>query len=215
MNKITVLIADDHAVMREGLRALLERQPDISVIGEAADGRRALAEIEKLKPDVAVLDVSMPELGGIEAAELVHERCPAVKIVMLSADADVERVHRALRAGAAGYLTKFSAVNEVAEAARQVMAGKRYLSRSIADDMVENYARDVTIKSPLESLSRRERQVLQLLAEGRSAPEIGTAISISPRTVETYRTRIYEKLGMKDMRELIVFAVRHGLLPKA
>jgi len=211
--KIRVLIADDHAVIREGLRALLTTQADVSVVGEASDGREALREIERLRPDVAVLDVTMPELGGIEAAELVHERCPGVKIVMLSAVSDTESVHRALRAGAAGYLTKFSAVSEVADAIRRVVAGKRYLSRSIAEDMIDSYARDVEQKSPLESLSGRERQVLQLLAEGRSTVQIGTQLSVSPRTVETYRARLMEKLNLKEFRDLVLFAARHGIIP--
>jgi DNA-binding NarL/FixJ family response regulator len=211
--KFTVVIADDHAVLREGLRGLLGLQPDISVVGEAANGREALAAIEKLKPDVAVLDVAMPELGGIEAAELVHERCPAVKVVMLSADTSVERVHQALRAGAAGYLTKFSAVSEVADAIRRVVAGKRYLSRAIAEDMIDSYARDIEAKSPLESLSPRERQVLHLLAEGRSVVEIGTRLSVSPRTVETYRARMMEKLKLDDFREVVLFAAKHGIVP--
>jgi DNA-binding NarL/FixJ family response regulator len=211
--KFTVVIVDDHAVLREGLRGLLGLQPDISVVGEAANGREALAEIERLKPDVAVLDVAMPELGGIEAAELVHERCPGVKVVMLSADTSVERVHQALRAGAAGYLTKFSAVNEVADAIRRVVTGKRYLSRSIAEDMVDSYARDIDAKSPLDSLSSRERQVLHLLAEGRSVVEIGTRLSVSPRTVETYRARMMEKLKLDDFREVVLFAAKHGIVP--
>jgi len=211
--KITVVIVDDHAVIREGLRALLDMQPDIRVVGEASDGREALREIEKLKPDVAVLDVTMPELGGIEAAELVHERCPGVKVVMLSAVSDVESVHRALRAGAIGYLTKFSAVSEVGDAIRKVVAGKRYLSRSIAEDMIDSYARELDTKSPLDSLSSRERQVLQLLAEGRPVAEIGTRLSVSPRTVETYRARMMEKLKVKDFREVVLFAVRHGIIP--
>ena len=211
--KFTVVIVDDHAVLREGLRGLLGLQPDISVVGEATNGREALAAIEKLKPDVAVLDVAMPELGGIEAAELVHERCPGVKVVMLSADTSVERVHQALRAGAAGYLTKFSAVNEVADAIRRVVTGKRYLSRSIAEDMIDSYARDIDAKSPLDSLSSRERQVLHLLAEGRSVVEIGTRLSVSPRTVETYRARMMEKLKLDDFREVVLFAAKHGIIP--
>jgi len=211
--KIRVLIADDHAVIREGLRALLTAQADVSVVGEASDGREALREIERLRPDVAVLDVTMPELGGIEAAELARERCPGMKIVMLSAVSDAESVHRALRAGAAGYLTKFSAVSEIADAIRRVVAGKRYLSRSIAEDMIDSYARDVETKSPLETLSARERQVLQLLAEGRAVTEIGTRLSVSPRTVETYRARLMEKLKVKDFRELVLLAVRNGIIP--
>ena len=210
---IRVLIADDHAVVRQGLRALLAAQPDMSVVGEAANGREALAAIERLKPDVAVLDVTMPELGGVEAAEFARERCPEVRVLMLSALADVENVHRALRAGAFGYLTKFSAGSELAEAVRRVHAGKRYLGNSIAESVLESYARDVQAKSPLESLSARERQVLQLLAEGHSAGEIGTRLSVSPRTVETYRARMMEKLGIRDFRELVLFAAKHGIVP--
>jgi DNA-binding NarL/FixJ family response regulator len=210
---IRIYLADDHAVVRAGLRSLVEATGDMTVVGEAANGRDALSGIERAAPDVAVLDVNMPELGGIEAAEMVHERCPKVRIVMLSAVSDVESVHRALRAGAAGYVPKFSAGSELVDAIRKVHAGHRYLAQSIAEAMVDDYARDVRAKSPLESLSRRERQVLQLIAEGRSVPEIGRLISISPRTVETYRGRLYEKLGIKDLRELIVFATRHGVLP--
>jgi len=209
--KIEIFIADDHAVMRAGLRALLEASEDMIVVGEAGNGRDALEGIERLQPDVALLDVSMPELGGIEAAELVHERCPRVRIVMLSAVSDVESIFCALRAGASGYVPKFAAGTEVAAAVRSVHAGRRYLGESIAEAMVEGYARERRAKSPLESLSRRERQVLELSAEGRSAPEIGERLSISPRTVETYRARLMEKLGLKDLRELIVFAVEHGI----
>jgi DNA-binding NarL/FixJ family response regulator len=210
--KIRVYLADDHAVVREGLRELLNRQPDIDVVGEAENGRIALAGVEKLKPDVAVLDVTMPELGGIEAAELMRERWPQVKVVMLSAVSDVETVHRALRAGADGYLSKFSAINEVADAVRRVATGQRFLSRSIAEDVVDSYSREVNAKSPLESLSSRETQVLRLLAEGRSAAQIGEELSVSPRTVETYRARLMEKLKLKDFREIVLFAVRHGII---
>lgn len=211
---IRVFLADDHAVVRGGLRALLEASAGFEVVGEAADGRAALAGIERAAPDVAVLDVNMPDLGGIEAAELVHERCPSVRVLMLSAVADVESVHRALRAGAAGYVPKYAAGGELVDAIRAVHAGRRYLAQSIAADMVEHFSRQVREKTPLESLSRRERQVLQLIAEGKSVPEIAALVSLSPRTVETYRGRLYEKLGLKDRRELIVFATRHGLVPQ-
>lgn len=210
---IRVFLADDHVVVRAGLRSLLEGSDDIVVIGEAATGREALAGIERTDPDVAVLDISMPELGGIEAAELVHERCPRVKVLMLSASMDVQSVHRALRAGALGYLAKFAAADELVAAVHRVHGGKRYLDRSIAEAMVDSYSRTVSQKSPLEALSRRERQVLQLLAEGRSVPEVAALISISPRTVETYRSRLYGKLAIKDLRELVLFAAKHGLLP--
>lgn len=210
--KITVFLADDHALVRSGLRALLEATGDVEVVGEAGDGRAALAGIERLQPAVAILDVSMPELGGIEAAELARERCPEVRVIMLSAQHDLESVHRALRAGALGYLPKHAAAAELVAAVRKVHSGRRYLAASIAEAMIDRYASDVQAKSPLESLSARERQVLQLLAEGRTAAQIGTALSISPRTVETYRARLMEKLQVRDFRELVLFAARHGIV---
>jgi DNA-binding NarL/FixJ family response regulator len=211
--KITVFIVDDHDVVRRGLRALLDPHADIAVIGEAETSRDAIEAIEKLNPDVAVLDVMMPGLGGIEAAERVHERCPGVRIIMFSAHSDAENIHRALRAGAAGYLSKLCAASELADAIRRVAAGKHYLSPGISETMLQSYAQAVQAKDPLEALSARERQVLRLLAEGRSISEIGTRLSVSPRTVETYRERMMEKLKLKDFRELLLFAVRHGVIP--
>ena len=210
--KIRVFLADDHAVLRDGLRALLEASGDIEVVGEASGGREALEAIGRLRPEVAILDISMPELDGVQTAEILHERLPELRIVMLSMVADAEVIYRALRAGASGYLVKASAGREVAEAVRTVHRGKRFLSDQVSEKMVDLYAREVRSKTPLESLSGRERQVLQLLAEGRSVPEIARLISVSPRTVETYRARLYEKLAVADMRELILFAARHGIV---
>jgi len=210
--KIRVVLADDHAMVRTGLRSLLEATGDISVVAEAETGTGALEAIAREKPDVAVLDVSMPELGGIEAAEIVHESDAGVRVLMLSGSADIESVHRALRAGAAGYVPKFAAGTELVEAIRRVHAGRRYLAASISEAMADRYAAQLREKSPLESLSRRERQVLQMLAEGRSVPDIAAIIAISPRTVETYRSRLYDKLGLADMRELILFAAKEGLV---
>ena len=200
-------------MLRDGLRSLLEASGEIEVVGEAGDGRAALDAIERLKPDVVLMDISMPGLDGVQATEILHERLPALRIVMLSMVADAEIIYRALRAGAFGYLVKASAGREVVQAVRSVQRGKRFLSEQVSEKIVDDYAREVRKKSPLESLSGRERQVLQLLAEGRSAPDIARAISISPRTVETYRERIREKLGLRDQRELILFAVQHGILP--
>ena len=210
--KIRILLADDHAVLRDGLRSLLEADPDLTVVGEAGNGSDAVREIEKLQPDVAVLDISMPELNGIDVAQIVRGRCPKTKVVMLSVDSNAESIQRAFQAGAAGYLLKFSAGREVAQAVRAVHLGKRYLSDQITGIVVEGYGREPREKSPLSSLSRRERQILQLLAEGRSAPEIAKLLSLSPRTVETYRARMMEKLGIKDFRELVMYAVKHGIV---
>ncbi len=210
--KISVFLADDQTVLRDGLRSLLESNPDVKVVGEAANGRDAVREIEKLRPDVAVFDISMPELDGIDAAQIVRERCPGTKVVMLSVSSDAESIYRALQAGAAGYLLKSSAGREVAQAVRAVHLGKHYFSDQITDAMVKGYGSVLEEKSPMASLSRRERQVLMLLAEGRSAPEIAGRLSLSPRTVETYRARMMQKLGTKDFRELVVFAVKHGII---
>lgn len=210
--KIRLFLADDHAILRAGLRSLLEAHADLEVVGEADNGRDALEDIARLAPDVAILDVSMPALGGIEAAEIVQERRPEVKVLMLSAQHDIESVHRALRAGALGYVPKHVDAAELVAAVRRVAAGKRYLPQDLSEALVDSFVRGVEARSPLESLSRRERQVLQLLAEGRTAAEIGTALSVSPRTVETYRARMMEKLKIKDFRGLVLFAAKHGLV---
>jgi len=210
--KIRIFLADDQTVLRDGLRSLLEADPDLAVVGEAGNGSDAVRDIEKLQPDVAVLDISMPELNGIDAAEIVRGRCPKTKVVMLSVDSDAESIQRAFQAGAAGYLLKFSAGREVVQAVRAAHLGKRYLSDQITGIVVEGYGREPLEKSPLSSLSRRERQILQFLAEGRSAPEIAKLLSLSPRTVETYRARMMEKLGVKDFRELVMYAVKQGIV---
>lgn len=200
-------------MLRDGLRSLLEASGEIEVVGEAGDGRAALDAIERLKPDVVLMDISMPGLDGVQATEILHERLPALRIVMLSMVADAEIIYRALRAGAFGYLVKASAGREVVQAVRTVQRGKRFLSEQVSEKIVDDYAREVRKKSPLESLSGRERQVLQLLAEGRSTVQIGTQLSVSPRTVETYRARLMEKLNLKEFRDLVLFAARHGIIP--
>lgn len=210
--KIRVFLADDHAVLRDGLRSLLDASPDMTVVGAAANGADAIREIENLRPDVAVLDISMPQLDGIRAAEIVRDRCPATKVVMLSVASDADSIYRAFQAGAAGYLLKSSAGREVVQAVRAVHLGKRYLSDQVTDAVVEGYGHELQGISPMESLSRRERQILQLLADGRSAPEIARLLSLSPRTVETYRARMMEKLEIKDFRELMLFAVKQGIV---
>jgi DNA-binding NarL/FixJ family response regulator len=210
--KIRVYLADDQTVLRDGLRSLLEANPDMTVVGEAANGSEAVREIERLQPDVVVLDISMPQLNGIDAAQIVRDRCPGTKVIMLSVAGDAESIHRAFEAGAAGYLLKFSAGREVVQAVRAAHLGKRYLSDQVTDTVVRGYGLKPQQQSPMASLSRRERQILQLLADGRSAPEIARQLSLSPRTVETYRARMMEKLGIKDFRELVMYAVKHGIV---
>lgn len=209
---ISVLIADDHAVVRDGLKLLLESQQDVTVVGLASNGREAVKLAKKLSPDVAVLDIAMPELNGIEAALRIREASPRTRIIMLSMHATSEHVFRSLQAGAAGYLLKESAGSEVVKAVRAVHAGKRYLSEKIGDP--DRFADGPAVsgaRSPLERLSEREREVLQLVVEGRSSAEIASAINLSPKTVETYRSRIMRKLDVHDVPGLVKFALQHGV----
>ena len=213
---ITVFLADDHAVLRDGLRYILEAQHDIQVIGEAADGRTAVRQARELRPAVIVMDIAMPELNGIEAAQQIHADCPAIAIVMLSIHATAEHIFRALQAGARGYVLKEAAGKEVVTAVRTVHAGRRYLSAAITDTLIADYLQAspaAQTRSPLESLSPREREVLQLVVEGKSSAEIAGLIFLSPKTVETYRSRLMQKLGIKDLPGLVKFAIQHGLTP--
>jgi len=209
---IRVLIADDHVLVREGLRALLASGPDIAVIEEVGNGQEAVRRAETLTPDVVIMDVAMPVLNGIEAAAILQRTCPAIRIVMLSMHSSSEHVYRALDAGAAGYLLKESAGAEVAAAVRAVHAGGRYLSRAIAH-LEREWGTRAGRASPLDRLSVRERQVLQLVVEGRSSAEVARIVHLSPKTVETYRSRIMAKLGVGDLPALVKFAVQHGLTP--
>lgn len=208
---ISVLIADDHAVVRDGLRLLLESQSDIRVVGEVADGRAAVDAALRLKPDVVIMDLAMPLLNGADATTQIIEKQDSAKIVMLSMHSTVEHVYRALQAGALGYLRKESAGSEVVDAVRAVHAGRRYLSQKITDSVVDDYIRKRTDDSPLESLSQREREILQLLVEGKPGIEIARLLHVSPKTVDTYRSRMMQKLGISDLPGLVKFALQHGL----
>ena len=209
---IRVLLADDHAIMREGLRALLSASSGISVVADVANGREALRRAEELAPDVLVMDIAMPDLNGIEAARMIHEKFPAIRIVILSMHSSTEHVFRAFEAGASGYVLKESAGSEVITAVHTAYAGGRYLSPALAD-----LARDTGLidarSSPLDSLSARERQVLQLVVEGKSSAEIAQIVHLSPKSVETYRSRLMKKLGVGDVPSLVKFAIQHGLTP--
>ena len=207
--KTRVFLADDHAVMRYGLRVLLE-QAGYEVAGEAGDGREAVRLASELRPDVMVMDVTMPGLNGIEAIGLLVARQPDLRIVMLSMHSDSEHVHRALAAGASGYLLKGSASEDVVAAVRAVSAGRRYLSPELRLTEV-SYASSKA--GPLASLSARERQVLQLVVEGYASSEIAKLVHLSPGSVDTYRSRLMKKLGVADITALVKFAVQHGLTP--
>jgi len=209
---ITVFVADDHAVVREGLAGLLAAQPDLRVIGTAADGRDALRQVVTLQPEVVILDIAMPQMNGIEAAREIRDRVPQTRLVMLSMYSTVEHVFHALEAGASGYVLKESAAKEIIDAVRAVRAGRRYLSQKVADMMAEVVSRSAAT-SPLNSLSKRERQVLQLVAEGRSSAQIAVMLSLSPKSVDTYRSRLMQKLRIRDVAGLVKFAIQHGLTP--
>lgn len=211
---IRVLLADDHAVVRDGLKVLLQQAADISVVGEAADGREAVRRAQELKPDVVIMDIAMPELNGVEAARLLRDKCPATRVVMLTMHSSSEHVFRALEAGAAGFVLKESAGEEVTAAVRAAHAGRRHLSRAIA--AIESAAQSrAGHASPLGSLSAREREVLQLVVEGHSSAEIAATVHLSPKTVETYRGRFMKKLGVNNVADLVKFAIEHGLTPSS
>ena len=208
---ITVLIADDHALMRDGLRAILEREGGIEVVATASNGRETVLEARRLNPDIVLMDIVMPELSGIEAAAQIRDHCESTRVIILSMHSTVEHIFRALQAGAMGYLLKGSAGSEVVEAVRAVRAGRRYLTRKVSDVVVDGYVREHRASSPLESLSPREREVMLLVVEGRSSREIADALHLSPKTVETHRSRLMEKLGVENVIGLVKFAVQHGL----
>jgi DNA-binding NarL/FixJ family response regulator len=211
---ISIFIADDHAVVRDGLRLLLEAQPDMEVIGDAADGRHTVDLVLQLHPDVVIMDIAMPELNGIEATRQIREACPSTQVVILSMYATTEHIFQALQAGALGYLLKESAAVEVVNAVRTVHAGERYLCHKIDNIMIDTYILKHQVlgaKSPLERLSPREREILQLVVEGKSSSEISIILTLSRKTVETYRSRLMQKLGIKDIPGLVKFAILHGL----
>ncbi|MEO8848758.1 MAG: response regulator transcription factor [Casimicrobiaceae bacterium] len=209
---IKVLLADDHAVVRDGLRVLLGAQADIDVVGDVANGREVLRQALQLHPHVVVMDIAMPELNGIEATQQLRDACPSTQVLILSMHSTTEHIFRALQAGARGYLLKDSAGAEVVDAIRVVHAGRRYLSQKIAAAVVDDYIAERHRPSPLESLSRRERQILQLVAEGKSSAEVAAALFLSPKTVETYRSRMMQKLDISNLPNLVKFAIQHGVI---
>jgi len=213
--RLRILLADDHVLIRKGLRALLEREGPFEVCGEASDGREAVRLAEELKPQVAVLDVGMPHLNGIEAARLICDLKQGTAVVMLSMHSDEAYVLRALRAGARGYLLKDSAEADLASAVAEVARGRSYFSPAVSRVLLEDYVRKVNKQGGedrFELLSGREREVLQLVAEGNSTKEIAAVLGVSTHTVDTHRANVIEKLGLKGTAELILFAVRRGVI---
>lgn len=215
ISMIRVLIADDHTLLRSGLRALLEHMPDINVVAEATDGREAMALSEMQQPDVVLMDVAMAGLNGLEAARILHQKFPHLRVIMLSMHRHEEYVLRALHVGVSGYLLKDAAASELETSIRTVMAGKQYLSPSLSRQLAEYEARfgnQLDAGHALDRLTPREREVLQLVAEGNTMQQIAGELSISVKTVETHRYRLMEKLNIHNVTSLVRFAIRAGIV---
>lgn len=215
MASIRVLLVEDHTIVRKGLRSLLEYEPDIEIVGEAADGREALQKIEELTPDVALMDLAMPGLNGLEATRQSRRRFPHTSVLILSVHTNEEYVLEVLRAGASGYVVKKAAPDELVGAIKAVFAGESYLSPSVSRQVIDDYLRqtaNAAEEDSYQSLTDREREVLQLLAEGHTNREVAEMLSISVKTVETHRAHLLEKLGISTLADLIKFAIRKGVI---
>ena len=208
--RISVLLVDDHAVVRQGFRMILSAEPDIEVVGEAANGREAIGQAECLQPDVVLMDVSMPELNGIEATRRIVATAPRTRILALSMHHDAVYVREILRAGASGYLLKEAGDHDLLTAVRAVAQGQGYLSPAVSDAVLNDYRKHVT--DPIDFLTSREREVLQLIAEGKTNKEIAIVLDLSAYTIESHRGRIMEKLNLHSAGELVRFAFRNGLI---
>lgn len=215
MSEIRIILADDHTVIRSGLRLLLERQPDMTVVGEAEDGRQAVQRAAELTPDVVVLDIAMPNLNGIEACRQIVSATPRTSIVVLSMHSDESYVMRALKVGARAYILKDSAEDDLIRAIRAVHQGTSFFSPAVSKLLLEDYVRQLQQRGEEDSyelLTAREREILQLLAEGKSNKDVATMLNLSPYTIETHRSHILQKLGLHTVPELILYAVRKGII---
>ncbi len=215
MSRMTLVVADDHTLMRQGLCKILEEQAEWQVIGQASHGREAVKMVLDLEPTVAILDVGMPQLNGIEATRQLARRLPNLHVLILSMHAEEAYITQALRAGAQGYLLKDSADVELITAVRSVAAGKSYFSPAVARVMLDDYVRHLAQKGIVDrydSLSEREREIFQLIAEGHSNKAIAEILSVSPATVETHRAHIFQKLDVHNTAELVIYAVRRGVI---
>lgn len=210
---ITIFLADDHSVLREGLRMLLESQPDFKVIGAAANGREAIQQLKDLAPNIAILDIAMPEVDGLEVARSLHITHPDTRVIMLSMHRTPEHIIHALEVGARGYVLKESASDEVIEAIRAVHSGTRYLSQAVSNMALDYYVRQSgATSSPLERLNEREREILRLLVNGQTSAEIAEKSGLSSKTVDNYRSAIMQKLDIHHLPGLVKFALQHGLI---
>jgi DNA-binding NarL/FixJ family response regulator len=215
MKTIRVIVADDHTIIRSGLKALLDREPDIEVVAEAADGRQAVQKAQELQPEVVLLDIAMPNLNGIEAARQIAAKHDRMGIIILSMHSDESYVLKALKAGARGYLLKDSSESDVMNAVRAVNAGKAYFSPEISRMMADDYLRQMEQRGAEDSyelLTSREREILQMLAEGKSNKDVANLLNLSLHTVETHRSNILQKLNLHSVPELILYAVRKGIV---
>src|SRR6516225_8932916 len=215
MRKIRILLADDHQLMRSGVRLMLEREPDLAVVGEASDGREAVSLTKSLKPEVVVMDIGMPNLNGIEAAQQMTEEDPDLAIVMVSMHSDESYVLRALKAGARGYLLKDSAEADLIKAVHAVAGGKSFFSPAVSKVLLDDYVRKLRrsgTEDAYDLLTPREREVLQLIAEGKSNKDIANLLNLSVYTVESHRANLMEKLNVRGLPELILYAVRKGII---
>ena len=209
---ISVFLVDDHTIVRDGLRSLLEAHGDMKIVGEAANGRDAVKAVRKIQPDVVIMDILMADLNGIEATEQICREYPATRVLVLSMQSSSESILRALRAGARGYLFKESAGRELIQAIHAVHAGHRYLSAKVSDQVVGACLKqEEEFRDPLSVLSQREREVLQLVVEGKTSAEIADILFLSAKTIETYRSRLMQKLRIRDIPGLIKLAIQQGL----
>lgn len=212
----TIFLADDHPIVRDGLRLVLETELDLKVVGEAGNGRQAVQQVCQRCPDVVIIDITMPELNGIEATRQIRECSPATQVIVLSIHATTQHVSQAFEAGAAGYMLKGTVSTEVIDAVRTVQAGQRYFGPQVLNLVSEDHIfpdKSQEVEDPLIGLSPREREVLQLVVEGHSSAEIAETLSLSPKTVETYRYRVMRKLNLSDIPSLVKFAIQSGLTP--
>ncbi len=208
-----ILLADDHTLVRAGIRSLLESVEGVEVVAESGDGREALEMIAKHRPDIALLDIAMPGLSGLEVAKRIEQASPKTKIIILSMHADATHVREALRSGVSGYLLKGAAVAELPLALKAVMRGESYLTPKVSQQVVEGFLRDTDAEpGPLNGLTTRQREILQLIAEGKAMKEIAAILDISIKTVETHRLRLMERLDIHDVPGLVRFAIRAGLV---
>lgn len=212
---VTVLLADDHPIVRQGLRHLFEEAAEMKIVGEASDGLQAVQLTEKLKPNVLIVDIMMPDLNGLEVIRQVKERSPGTSSIVLSMQSADVYVVEALKAGALGYVLKDTGPSEMLNAVQQVVQGQRYLSPRISERLIDVLIQTVekAPADPYQTLTNREREVLQMAAEGLSSSEIGKRLSISPRTAELHRGRMMNKLGLRNQTELIRYALKRGILP--